>query len=260
MTPLREISDLELNALLDGELQGAEAEAVRTAVADSEPLKAKAASAEVLQGLLHGAYDPVLSQAADPRVVRMLAAQPRRMSLRAGAAWRTAVAAALILLATGIGYLAGQWPPAPGTLKEQQLAQLALGAHRVFASEVRHPVEIAGADRDELGQWLGKRLGVDLPVPDIAATGFMLVGGRLLAEAGDPAALLMYEDGSGRRVTLYVERWDGEGESAFRYVEADRLGSYSWVDHPLACAVTGDLGRDELRGVADKIYAALERR
>ena len=46
-------------------------------------------------------------------------------------------------------------------------------------------------------QWLSKRLGRPLVVPDLAAVGFRLMGGRLLPAEDGPAAQFMYETGKG---------------------------------------------------------------
>ena len=46
--------------------------------------------------------------------------------------------------------------------------------------EVRHPVEVPGSERAHMTQWLSKRLGSELRVPDLQSIGLKLVGGRLL--------------------------------------------------------------------------------
>ncbi|MBV8336109.1 MAG: anti-sigma factor, partial [Alphaproteobacteria bacterium] len=48
----------------------------------------------------------------------------------------------------------------------------AIAAHRTFSVEVRHPVEVNADQEAHLVQWLSKRLGRDLIVPDLASAGF----------------------------------------------------------------------------------------
>ena len=61
-----------------------------------------------------------------------------------------------------------------------EIAQEALAAHRIFAAEVRHPVEVDVSQEKHLVEWLSKRLARPLRVPDLSAQGYQLMGGRLL--------------------------------------------------------------------------------
>ena len=73
------------------------------------------------------------------------------------------------------------------------------------------------------------------------------MGGRLLPDQeGLPAAQFMYEDSSGRRLTLYVRKETGLNNTSFRFYERDGFGSFYWIDRPLAYALSGRLSRDEL--------------
>ena len=79
----------------------------------------------------------------------------------------------------------------------------AIAAHRTFSVETRHPVEVGANEEAHLVQWLSKRLGHRLIVPDLGALGFRLIGGRLLPADSGPAAWFMYEDGKGTRLSCY---------------------------------------------------------
>ena len=48
-----------------------------------------------------------------------------------------------------------------------RLRSAALVAYAVYAPEVRHPVEVAATQQEHLVQWLSKRLGRPLKVPDL---------------------------------------------------------------------------------------------
>ena len=254
MTNPHKISELEANALADGELTGEAADETRRAIETDDQLRGLVAWRDTLNDRLHRIYDGVLTDALPARTARLL--RPAVSFALPSGSRRFAAAVAIAVVAAGCGYLAGVG--GIGTADAPaQFAQLALGAHQVYASEVRHPVEVAGAESDHLSKWLGKRLGLDFVVPDIKDTGFTLVGGRLLAEGQRPAALLMYEDAAGRRVTLYIEKWQPAGETALRYASSAELNSYYWIDSPFACAVSGDLAGDQLKAVAQRIYTAL---
>ena len=81
----------------------------------------------------------------------------------------------------------------------------ALGAHRLYIGEVRHPIEVK-AEEAHLLPWLSRRLGTTLRAPDLGAFGLKLLGGRLLPGLSSPAALFMYEGANGERFTIYCSK------------------------------------------------------
>ena len=86
------------------------------------------------------------------------------------------------------------------------------------------------------------------------------MGGRLLPDLGLPAAQFMYEDAGGRRLTLYIRKETGLDNTSFRFCEKDGLGSFYWIDRPLAYALAGRLAREELMALADAVYTQLEQK
>lgn len=137
----------------------------------------------------------------------------------------------------------------------ETLSQQSQNAYLVYASEVRHPVEVFANQEPHLATWLGKRLAIhNLKVPDLQALGFHLIGGRLLPVDGKPGAMFMYEDQNGERVTVLVGRNTGNRTTSFRFASTDSLETFYWIDGDLGYAVTGEVARDLLRQVAEKCY------
>ena len=145
------------------------------------------------------------------------------------------------LASTGAGTLAGE------------ITADAIAAHRTFSVEVRHPVEVNADQEAHLVQWLSKRLGRDLVVPDLASAGFKLMGGRLLPAEDGPAAQFMYENGSGDRLTLYLRVGVG-GETVFRYHEEGGIGAFYWSDEGFGYAIAAKADRELLLRVAELVY------
>ncbi len=172
--------------------------------------------------------------------------------------WAAAASVALLMAGGAGGWLLHGWQGAAletgGAFAEQ-----ALGAHRVFVSEVRHPVEVGAEQEAHLVGWLSKRLGTELRAPDLRAAGFDLVGGRLLAEGARPVAQLMYEDARGRRLTLYLRAIEGAEETAFRFIEENGVAAFYWIDEDYAYALVAPLERDRLLDIAHLVYRDLER-
>jgi anti-sigma factor RsiW len=131
----------------------------------------------------------------------------------------------------------------------------AILAHRTFSVETRHPVEVSAGEEAHLVQWLSKRLGHRLIAPDLSALGFRLMGGRLLPAADSgPAALFMYEDGKGTRLSAYYLSVDVAGQTEFKYREQDGVSAFYWIEDGLAYAIAANAPRDLLLKIAEIVY------
>ncbi|MCX4028245.1 anti-sigma factor [Endozoicomonas sp. SM1973] len=138
------------------------------------------------------------------------------------------------------------------------IAQQATLAHVVYTPEVRHPVEVGADQEAHLVKWLSKRLGIQLRIPQLTSRGYRLIGGRLLPGDKGPVAHFMYENNAGNRLTLYVRHDAAENrETAFHYTQTNKVGVFYWVDRELGYALTGELPRDQLLGLAELTYDQL---
>ncbi len=192
---------------------------------------------------LRAALDPELGEPVPPRMLRA-----PRGATRRSVAWAVAAGLAGLVIGGGAGWLARD----AASTRTSAFAVQAAVAHEVFAPEARHPVEVSGGEAEHLATWLGKRLGGPLAAPDLSALGYRLVGGRLLATESGPAAQLMYEDGAGERMTLYL-RTDvqDEAEHAWQFAEQGDTVVYYWVMGGRALAVVGRQDRATLVAAGD---------
>jgi anti-sigma factor RsiW len=256
MTEPRRITEAELNALVDGELTGearAEAEALLATSAVDEAL------AREYRGLNEAMRTRYAGRLEEPVPQSMLAAVGRvpRWPSALAPRQRAVAAALLIAAAAGLaGFFARDFVAAQRATEPSFVAN-AIGAHNVYLPEVRHPVEVK-AEEEHLVRWLTRRVGAPIRAPSLADRGWRLMGGRLLPDLGLPAAQFMYEDAGGRRLTLYIRKETGMNNTAFRFYEKDGLGSFYWIDRPLAYALAARIGRDELMGLADAVYTQLD--
>jgi anti-sigma factor RsiW len=258
MTGPRRISEAEVHAFVDGELAPAEhaevADLLAAAPADLALVREIREINEAIRARYGGPPAEYSSTGGEARRGRRPArgflVWPRRLA-------RPAAAAVLLLGAGAAGYVARGLLAEP-SVPEAAFVATALGAHSVYVPEVRHPVEVR-ADEAHLVRWLAKRVGADVRAPALAGAGWKLMGGRLLPDQeGHPAAQFMYEDASGRRLTLYIRKETGLDNTAFRFFERDGFGAFYWIDRPLAYALTGRLSRDELMTLATVVYGQLE--
>jgi len=252
-----DIDESELHAWVDGQLSDARRAAVEAAVAADETLAARAGAYRALNDEIRALFGDT---ALEP-VPRHL--QPHRIAARRNRRrWLVPFAASVVWLAIGVsgGWFAHDWlGEGPVVEASRHVASQALSAHRVYAVEVRHPVEVFADQEEHLVKWLSKRLGHPIRTPNLTSQGFRLVGGRLLpAEGGEPAAQFMYENAAGRRVTVYVSLYRSGQETAFRYQTVQDVGAFIWLEPDMAYAVAGDIPREPLLAVSKIVYDTLE--
>jgi anti-sigma factor RsiW len=247
------ISQDDLHAYVDGELAPARRAAVDAWLANHPDDAARVAEWRAHAEAIRARYGAMATEPVPTRLdVGKLAASMR--------SWRAIAAAGVIVafLAGGIvGWMArGAAASAPNRF--DLFTSQALEAHRIYVVEVRHPVEVTGAERPHLVQWLSKRLDYELRIPDLEGAGLKLVGGRLLPGPFGPAAFCMFEGPSGERFTVYYARTDSP-PSAMRFRAADRYAALYWVEKGLAYVVSGPLDRERLEIVAQAAYEQIDR-
>ncbi len=262
MTPERRIGESELHAYLDGELtpeDRAEMEALLVASPGEAGLVREFRD---LNEAIVQRYAGRLDEPVPHSIQQLLARIPERGTARRGLARRLVPLAAGILVAAlaGAGGYFARGLTTETRRPESTFVTTAIGAHSVYVPEVRHPVEVGAAEEAHLVQWLTKRIGANVRAPALAPLGWKLVGGRLLPDRGLPAAQFMYEDATGRRLTLYLRKETSLNNTAFQFAESDGFGAFYWVDRPLAYAIAGRLGREELTSLATAVYSQLEQR
>lgn len=146
---------------------------------------------------------------------------------------------------------------------ERDFVRQAHLAHRVYVPEVRHPVEVSALEQAHLVQWLSKRLGRPLKVPDLNPQGLELVGGRLLPGDAGARAQFMFQSPNGDRVTLYLgavspaQKRLPADETSFYYEVNEGIGSFYWVDQGFGYALAGPMSREALMKLADLVYRQL---
>lgn len=269
-----DITSASLHAYVDGQLGPLDAEAVADWLRQ-HPEEAQAVlDWRSQRGALQGLHAELLDEPLPEELLRPLKRQ--RTAANASRWLRQGLAAAVLL---AVGGLAGwnarslqatmpevQAAAAPGFVRDAAIA------HVLYLPEQRHPVEVSAAEQAHLVQWLSKRLGTPLAVPDLTSAGFNLVGGRLLpagqADAlgaqGTPGlarAMFMFESSAGERVTLYVSvRPPGdEAPAAFRFAQlpGNSTQSFYWLEGRLGYALNGQIARERLAQLGGLVYAQL---
>lgn len=250
------IDDDLLHAWVDGRLDADTHARVQAWLEANPEQAARVADWQAAGEALRAAFEPVTEEPVPARLVAL--AQP---SAPVAQPWWRQAAAAVLLLALGAagGYgVAALTRPSASALDARHLAESAAIAHRVFAVEVRHPVEVGADQEQHLVTWLGRRVGARLVAPRLEDKGYRLVGGRLLSSDTGPAAQLMYENREGKRITAYVAATAADGQTAFQFRQQDKVSTFYWVDNGKGYALSGEIERAALLDLAKAVYTQLQ--
>jgi anti-sigma factor RsiW len=167
--------------------------------------------------------------------------------------WR---AAAAMLLTLGVGVATG-WT-ARGSQRMGEVTRLgmeAAAAHSVFASDPTNPIEIGPENRTELVAWIERKLRRSVSVPDLSAQGYRLIGGRVLSTMIGAAAMLVYDDDQGGRITLFLQPMRSD-VAPMQPVSSGAANGYAWIDGHMGYGVVSD-GDTSTRGLADRVRRAM---
>jgi anti-sigma factor RsiW len=272
------VSEDDLHALLDGELPAAQRDAIESRLVHDASGAATLQAWRLQRDALRALHSEVLAEPIPPALLRA-ALQTQAAQQQVSQWWRWGGMAAGVVLAFGMGWLAngqltrmqaGNAATIAKTQTGREFARQASVAHAVFSPEVRHPVEVAAAQQDHLVQWLSKRLGRSLKVPNLAQQGYELVGGRLLPGDEGARAQFMFQNTAGERVTLYVGSIIGkpavtskpgselsQKETAFSFSSDGPVPGFYWVDQGFGYALAGKLPRETLVKLAEAVYQQL---
>jgi anti-sigma factor RsiW len=154
--------------------------------------------------------------------------------------WGAALAAGLVFaVGFGLGHQAG------GAGAGEPVIDQVVAGH-VRSLEADHLVDVASSEHHVVKPWFAGKLDFSPPVPDLAAEGFPLVGGRVDYLGGRQVAALVYERGP-HRINLLL--WPGPSSlrcvrgpslvrQGFNLAQGQAAGMQFWA--------VSDLNRQEL--------------
>jgi anti-sigma factor RsiW len=247
------ISELDLHAYADGQLDAARRSEVEAYLAAHPDAAAQVQEFRAQAQLLHSRYDGVMNEPIPMRLTHALRPRSRLQGMAAAAAW----------LACG---LASGWFAhaviSDRTVNRTAFVKDALAAHVLYSAEKRHPVEVPAEQQAHLVAWLSNRLDAPIRAPNLEEHGFSLLGGRLLPGGDTPLAQLMYQSSSGERLTLTVRHARPKtppdmGETGFKVMEQDGVSAFYWIDRDYGYALSGAISRVRLLPIARSVESEL---
>lgn len=124
------------------------------------------------------------------------------------------------------------------------LVKPAAFAHTIYASDKIKPVEFSAKQEARLTHWLSDRMHTSIKPPVLLKYGYQFVGGRLIPSTNRMAALFMYENREGKRITLYVRRVNSfqfkKEQREIRFASEPGISTLFWRQGEMGFALSGD--------------------
>ncbi|WGD50206.1 anti-sigma factor [Bradyrhizobium sp. CB1650] len=247
----RPITEDDLHAYVDDVLEPERRAEVGAYLADHPEVAKRVAGFADQRELLRAALAPIAEEPLPPELnlSRIVESRTRRPP----PTW-WAIAAMLLLSIGGLGgwVVRSSVEPSPGGLAA--LAQEAAYSYNVYAPDRVRPVEVRASDAAQLVQWVSSRLNRPIRVPDLANSGYRLMGGRLVATQHGPAAMFMYDDDHGSRVVVLTRPMTSADQNAPMTAQSSGSASgFAWADNGIGYSLVGEAPAETLRPIANEV-------
>ncbi|WP_348747993.1 anti-sigma factor family protein [Pseudomonas rhodesiae] len=188
----------DLHAYVDHQLSDSDRRVLNTWLATHPEVAAQVQAWQQDAHALRAALGGALRQPANPQLDPALIRQRVRHKTR-----RHLATAALLLVAVSLGGLGG-WQAREATQPPLQPMADAMQAFRLFAQDGILPADYRAQDSGTMQAWLDRYFQQAQRLPDLSQSGFTPVSGRLLSTDQGAAAMVLYQDAQGRRISFYI--------------------------------------------------------
>jgi anti-sigma factor (TIGR02949 family) len=236
-----------LHAYLDQELDRASAAAIDQHLASCPSCKAAFASQSALSSAIrrHADYHHGAPRELAGRIRARLGSERKaRWQWPQLGRWLPVGAAAAI--AAVISWTAAiEYASVPG---DPMLAEQVIAGH-ARAIVTHHLMEVASSDQHTVKPWLSSKLDFSLPVPDLAASGYPLAGGRLDYLDNRAVAALVYRSRQ-HVIDLFVWPDAKPGEAPPRMLSKQGYHVLGWKDDGMNYWAVSDVNPADLKAFA----------
>jgi len=238
----------QLHAYLDGELDLNASLGIEKHLESCDACSREYRRLELLRAEI---ADADLDFTSDAVLRRLRASIERHGELTAPAGWSNiwrspaflAAAAAVVILAL---YLPGRFSTGNRDSMDREIVDSHL---RSLLAD--HLIDIPSSDQHTVKPWFQGKIEFSPPVPDLAAQGFELAGGRLDVIAARKVAVIVY-----KRREHIINLWISPQSSSRSEPELSEVNNYhvlSWSKDGMTYRAVSDLNVGELRTFADAI-------
>jgi anti-sigma factor RsiW len=242
------ITDLDLTAYIDGELDTARVRAVEDALSRDEGLAARVAAYRADKNMLKSMYAP-LAERSIPSAWTDLARAAPHPAARARRPWylASATAALVLIVLGGLRFYDGWRSPVPTF----DVVEAALGARNDWLSAQEKVAVPSIGEARRYDAALEDIVGVNIQVPALGSMGYQVTGLKFYANAAE----IEYHDGKGRLFTLYLRPSDGT--TRFDQFARGGLRICVWQDDRISTVMAGTISAAMMQRLASLTYLGL---
>jgi anti-sigma factor RsiW len=242
------ITDLDLTAYVDGELDADRVRAVEDAALRDATLADRIAAYRTDKAMLKNIYAPLADRPIPPAWTDLARASPYPAARARQSWWLTGVAAALVLAVIGgLSFYDTAYRPGPAG----DAVQAALSARNDQASVQKFIAVSNVGEARRYDATLESILGVKVKVPALDSMGYHVAGLKFYERAAE----IQYRDGKGRLFTLYLRPSDGT--TRFDQFERDGLHVCIWQDDQISTVMAGAISAAVMQRLASLTYLGL---
>lgn len=248
--------EAELQAYVDDRLDAQRRLELETRLKQDAESARRASALRAQREALRAAFSGIAQETVPVRLnlERMIPARRRTARLR----WQAAAAVSFAFAAGAVGGWAARDVATPQA-GIAALANEASTGYAIYADDPTRPVEMGAERRAELVRWVSSRIRRPVAVPDLSASGYRFIGGRLLPTDHGPAGMFVYEDSSGRRIAMVVRPMNIDRNTPMMKEQHGRVAGFTWAHEGLGYSVVGADAAEALHPLADEIRRQLAR-
>jgi anti-sigma factor RsiW len=244
----RPITEDDLHAYVDGVLDTARHSEVVTYLGAHPDVAQRVEGFSSQREMLRAALAPIADEPIPPQLnlARIIEMRHRR---RIPTWW----AAAALLCVGGLGGWGLRGIGLPASEGIAALAQEAANTYDVYAPDHVQPVEMRASNQAQFVDWVSQRLHQPVTVPDLSASGYRLMGGRLVATSHGPAAMFMYDDDRGTRLVMLTRPMATDQNAPMSLQSKGTVTGFTWADAGMGYSLVGATAPDLLRPIANEV-------
>ncbi|KAF1032203.1 MAG: hypothetical protein GAK37_00553 [Pseudomonas sp.] len=192
-------SERDLHAYVDHQLPDADRRVLETWLAAHPDVAAQVQAwqhdAQLLRAALSGALQAPANPGLDPALIRQRLKKQSRRHL---------ATAALLLIAVSLGGVGGWQARQMSLIAAFPPMADAMQAYRLFAQDGVMPADYTVQGNGDIQTWLDRYFQQAARLPDLSQAGFKAVSGRLLNTEQGAAAMVLYQNPQGQRISFYI--------------------------------------------------------
>jgi anti-sigma factor RsiW len=239
------ITDLDLHAYIDGELDDDRARAVEGAAARDAALAERLAAYRADKEMLKNIYAPLADRPIPPEWITLARATP---PARARQSWRLvgAIAAMVLVILGGLSVYVGR--------HSEPSRDVVATALNIRDNGVAAQKSVVVTSLDEARRYdtdLRKIVGADVKVPALDSLGYHIAELRFYERAAE----VQYRNRQGALFTLYLRPSDGT--TRFDQFKRDGLWVCVWQDDRVSTVMAGPMSAALMQRLASLTYLGL---